>query len=248
MFSKYPEEKTIDTNNYKSITSRVPAQPRRTHTQSFAACQYPSTSTPRADITIRASVHRVCTKKKTVKKTVRSNCNPDLLSASFGPSQRLHISVHHAHTYTYIYTRVAQPHDLLLFGGAYWVRCFLPLSSAKLPRPWTLPTRPPFTFSPSPREQRTTLRATRHRVTLSLSLHPTGESGLGFSSTFFRPKQHRSSFYEEEAGKETFLFQRENCNAVKSGRARVEKALEREEKKGYRKTLIANHRWTETLF
>lgn len=136
------------------------------------------------------------------------------------------------HTYTYIYTRVAQPHDLLLFGGAYWVRCFLPLSSAKLPRPWTLPTRPPFTFSPSPREQRTTLRATRHRVTLSLSLYPTGESGLGFSSTFFRPKQHRSSFYEEEAGKETFLLQRENCNAVKSGRARVEKALEREEKKG----------------
>lgn len=40
--------------------------------------------------------------KKTVKKTVRSNCNPDLLSASFGPSQRLRISVHHipscAHT------------------------------------------------------------------------------------------------------------------------------------------------------
>lgn len=104
MFSKYPEEKTIDTNNYKSITSRVPAQPRRTHTQSFVACQYPSTSTPRADITIRASVHRVCT-KKTVKKTVRSNCNPDLLSASFGPSQRLHISVHHIHIHVHLYTR-----------------------------------------------------------------------------------------------------------------------------------------------
>lgn len=42
--------------------------------------------------------------KKTVKKTVRSNCNPDLLSASFGPSQRLHISVQHILSYIHIRT------------------------------------------------------------------------------------------------------------------------------------------------
>lgn len=247
MFSKYPEEKTIDTNNYKSITSRVPAQPRRTHTQSFVACQYPSTSTPRADITIRASVHRVCT-KKTVKKTVRSNCNPDLLSASFGPSQRLHISVHHIHIHVHLYTRCPTARSPPLWRSilsALFPPPFLCQTSSSLnpshPTPFYVLTLSQRTEDHTPGDKASS-------YPLSLSLYPTGESGLGFSSTFFRPKQHRSSFYEEEAGKETFLFQRENCNAVKSGRARVEKALEREEKKGYRKTLIANHRWTETLF
>lgn len=183
--------------------------------------------------------------KKTVKKTVRSNCNPDLLSASFGPSQRLRISVHHIPSYAH--TSIHALPNRTISSSLEHTECVV---SSPFPPPNFLVLEP---FPPDSLLRSHPLLASENRGPHS------GRQGIELPSPCFSiqlekrarqewwafrrlsptfPKTTQGTGHPEEAGKETFLFlsSKENCCEgtvfVKSGHARVEKALGKENGQG----------------
>lgn len=174
-----------------------------------------------------------------MKKTVRSNCNPDLLSASFGPSSD-YIYPHAAHTVSYTRTHLHALPNRTISSSLEHTECVVS-SPFPLPNFLVLEPFPPDLLlgsHPLLASQNRGPHSGRQGIELpspcsSIQLEKrAGQEWWAFrrlSPTFSSGGEHGFPSPTEE--KETFLFEGERFDHafVKSGHARVEKALGKED-------------------